>query len=56
MWKLKSCPKCGGDIFLENDMIGWYEHCLQCGFNRDLAFYAEARKQPFGAEKEPVVN
>lgn len=35
MWKLKSCPRCGGDMFLEKG-DKWYEHCLQCGYAREL--------------------
>ena len=26
----KRCPRCGGNIFLDNDSDGWYEQCLQC--------------------------
>lgn len=26
----KTCPKCGGNIYLESDSFGWYEKCLQC--------------------------
>jgi ribosomal protein S27AE len=32
MWKAKSCPKCGGDIFLDVDGDIWFDHCLQCGY------------------------
>ena len=32
----KRCPKCGGNIFLEEDIFGCYEHCLQCGYDCDL--------------------
>jgi ribosomal protein S27AE len=34
MWKAKSCPKCGGDIFLDIDEDIWFDHCLQCGYMR----------------------
>jgi ribosomal protein S27AE len=30
------CPKCGGNLFLDNDHFGWYEECLQCGYTRNL--------------------
>jgi hypothetical protein len=33
-WKAKSCPKCGGDIFLDIDEQSWFDHCLQCGYVR----------------------
>ncbi len=40
IWKSKSCPRCGGDMFLE---VGdkWYEHCLQCGYAHELRSLAE---------------
>lgn len=31
-WRLKSCPRCEGDIFLDRDLSGWFEHCIQCGY------------------------
>ncbi len=37
MWRFKSCPKCRGDLYVENDLSGWYEECLQCGYVRDLS-------------------
>ena len=36
MWKLKSCPRCGGDVFVDQDQDGWYEQCLQCSYSTDL--------------------
>ena len=30
------CPKCGGNIYLDNDIEGWYEECLQCGYMTEL--------------------
>jgi ribosomal protein S27AE len=35
-WKLKSCPRCKGDIFIYRETDGWYEHCLLCGYLHDL--------------------
>jgi len=29
LWRLKGCPKCGGDLIFEDDNKTW--HCLQCG-------------------------
>ncbi len=34
MWKVKSCPRCGGDLFFDIDEQAWLEHCLQCGYTR----------------------
>ena len=35
-WKLKSCSRCGGDLFIDRDMDGWFEQCLQCSYRREL--------------------
>ena len=32
-WKLKCCPRCGGDVFMDTEESDWFAHCLQCGFN-----------------------
>ncbi len=40
IWKSKSCPRCGGDMFLEGE-DKWYEHCLQCGYAHELKSLAE---------------
>ncbi len=36
MYWLKSCPKCHGDLCLEQDHYGTFQTCLQCGFLREL--------------------
>ncbi len=35
-WKLKGCPRCGGDVYIDRDMDGWYEQCLLCAHRREL--------------------
>ncbi|MBI2832624.1 MAG: hypothetical protein HYX79_10255 [Chloroflexi bacterium] len=32
MWKLKGCPRCGGDVFLSREDGDWYMECLQCSY------------------------
>ena len=27
----KACPRCQGDMYLDEDMYGSYRKCLQCG-------------------------
>ncbi len=54
MWKLRSCPKCGGDMFIDKDIYGWYEKCLQCSYQRDLKDLAEFKKQEARREMEPA--
>ena len=41
MWKPKSCPRCGGDMFIDRGMDGWCEQCLQCSYRSELKSMAE---------------
>ncbi len=41
----KRCPKCGGNIYLEEDSFGCYGHCLQCGYDCDLENIIESPEQ-----------
>ncbi len=36
MFWLKSCPKCRGDLCLEQDHYGTFQTCLQCGYLKEL--------------------
>ena len=36
MIKFKGCPKCQGDLYLNQDMYGNYFNCLQCGYTKDV--------------------
>jgi len=55
MWKLDMCPRCGGDIFVDRDMDGWYEECLQCSHRHDLESTAEYKGQP-SSKGEGVIS
>ena len=46
-WKVKSCPRCKGDMFLDRDLDSWYEQCLQCSYRVEL--------KPLDRIKEPVL-
>ncbi len=50
--KSKSCPRCGGNIFIDRDLYGWYELCLQCGYLCDLKSIVKARQQAKAEEGE----
>ena len=54
MWKLRNCPRCQGDLFLDRDMDGWYQQCLQCGYRRGMKPLAEAGHKPPMPETERV--
>ena len=46
VWKLKSCPRCGGDIFVDTDIdYSWYEQCLQCSYRHELKSIYESQKE-----------
>ena len=38
----KSCPRCKGDIHVNQDIYGRYKECLQCGFMEDVQTADEA--------------
>jgi len=49
--KPKACPRCiGGDLFIENDHGELYEHCLQCGYEKEVGYQ---RKLP---DNRPVTS
>jgi hypothetical protein len=52
MWNFKKCPRCRGDIFIDEDSERCYEKCLQCGYERELEKVSVLRKSPeAGSEK-----
>jgi hypothetical protein len=53
MWKLKTCPRCQGDLFVDKSLDGWYQQCLQCGYRREMRPIAEAKRE---APATPVVE
>ncbi len=34
--QFKACPRCTGDLFLEQDEYDWNWTCLQCGYRQIL--------------------
>ena len=42
LW-LKACPKCGGDLYNDLDVMGYYRQCLQCGYT----FYEQRRREAY---------
>lgn len=61
MWRLKGCPKCGGDAFVEWDYGSgeWCETCLQCSCRRYLASMMAAERFAAGRdanEREPATD
>lgn len=46
MMKLKSCPRCRGDVIVDWDHHGGYEQCLQCGYQHDLKNVVKVERRP----------
>ena len=51
-WKLKSCPRCNGDMFFDRDLYNWIEQCIQCGYARDLRSTVNLGQQQAGSGEE----
>jgi hypothetical protein len=54
IWKVKSCLRCGGDMFVDRDIYGWYEKCLQCGYCSELRYLDDFVQNPVLKDKRPV--
>ncbi len=52
VWKLKSCPRCGGDLYIDRDINSWFAQCLQCSHWRELGGPADANESPVAAAVE----
>ncbi len=35
-WRLKACPRCGSDMYIEKDFDNIYQQCLMCSYRIDL--------------------
>jgi len=55
-WKLKGCPRCSGDLFVDRDEEKrWYEKCLQCSFTHELKNITEFHPDDDKVAIEPVL-
>jgi hypothetical protein len=54
MWEFKKCPRCRGDIFMDEDTDRCYEKCLQCGFEREVSRVANTGRK-LRPEKEKTM-
>lgn len=58
-WKLRSCPRCKGDMFIEREGGTWYQQCLQCSYRcemRRLDKVQEKVTDGGGVEPSPPAN
>ena len=56
VWKLKSCPRCSGDLFIQRETDGWYEECLLCGYQRDVSNLVTVNTLGQVKIKGPIAN
>jgi len=42
----KSCPKCKGDITIEQDEHGTYLSCITCGYTREFKHFGAKERPP----------
>jgi hypothetical protein len=54
MWNFKSCPRCKGDLFIDEDTDKCYEKCLQCGYEREMVRVPLKKRRPAENEKTGV--
>jgi DNA-directed RNA polymerase subunit M/transcription elongation factor TFIIS len=54
MWYLKNCPRCRGNIFIDEDVGGRFEKCLQCGYEREILNTSPVNKSQSGKKEKPV--
>ncbi|MFO8100980.1 MAG: hypothetical protein R6U37_02260 [Dehalococcoidia bacterium] len=54
MWRFRACPKCGGDVYIDQDPITgeWQQVCLQCSHRRYVS--EEADEKGLTDPGEPV--
>ena len=45
-WKINGCPRCGGSMFLEKEIDGWYEQCINCAYRKELKDLANLNEKP----------
>lgn len=56
-----ACPKCHGDLMMNQDGYGSFVSCLQCGFMRDIDLKqatdkATALKPVWSLNEEPLAK
>ena len=56
MWKVKSCPRCGGDLFIDRDLDSWYEQCLLCSYRNELKDISGLKKSPAKTDTKPDMD
>ena len=53
---LESCPRCRGNVMIDEDQYGRYELCIQCGYLCDLEGATKVDKWSAGSRAEYAGN
>ncbi len=53
MLLLKACPRCRGDLIVEQERYGLLVDCLQCGYLADLQSVRERLAPPMAIRTRP---
>jgi len=56
MWRLKICPRCSGDMFIDRDFYGWYEKCPQCSYCCELRALVRLDEGPTIKDSKPIIR
>ena len=56
MWKVKSCPRCGGDLFIDRDLDSWYAQCLMCAYRNELREISGLKKSHAKTDSKPALD
>ncbi len=51
-WRLRDCPRCGGDMFIDSDIDGWHAKCLQCSYRNELKTIVGTKEKADQTNKE----
>lgn len=55
-WKINGCPKCGGSLFVDRDIDGWYEQCVNCSYRNELKVVVGSTEKVAAKEKQSSVQ
>ena len=52
-WKIRGCSRCGGSTFVDRDMDGWYEQCINCSYRNELRATIDSIEKLVRKDKSP---
>jgi Zn ribbon nucleic-acid-binding protein len=52
MYKLKGCPRCRGDLLVNQESNVWFEQCIQCGYEKEMRTLVDLSRRPYSRKKQ----